>query len=954
MTPSKQRHITPTALFSLGMLSFLSIGKCAEQTLPDFHRDIAPILRDYCAGCHAGKEIEAELSVETFASLKKGGESGSPLTEKDGKGALLGRVMRGEKPKMPPKKEPQPTEAEIRLVEEWLKGGAPGPTGEDVSILSMLHIPDIPLKTRESKVISALAFTPDGKTMARARYRTVEVIEENTRRVRHNLQGHDGKITSIQFSPDGKSLAVASGVAGVKGTLTVWSTDTAEAARHEFPAEHRDLIYSLKWSPDGKLLASGGYDSKIILWDPVSREPLRTLSGHNGAIFDIAFSPDGKLLASASGDQTSKVWRVRDGLRLDTLKEPQGEQFCVSFTPDGSHLLSAGADNRIRIWELKSRDQVEMNPIIETRFAHEAAVTGLMLNKEGTRMLTVSLDRSTKLWSVPDLTLLAIQDAHSDTVSALTMVPSEQEVMLARMDGSVRRVSFKARGEQSGASDQSSPATVTAQADHADSKSETLFNLTRALQPDQPMAKLSELEPNDDNAHAMDVRFPASIKGSISRDGDADLFSFESEKDQQWFFEVNAARSGSKLDSKLEVLAADGRPLERAVLQAVRSSWLTFRGKDSATSDDFRIQHFREMEINEFLYCNGEIVKLWMYPRGPDSGFMVYPGTGMRHTYFDTTPAAHPLGETVYVVNALPPGAQPAPNGLPVFHLNYENDDASDRRAGSDSVLGFTAPQKGRFILRITDARGVGSEKSGYTLEARAAKPDFLLKIPAGKSPKISPGSGQEFTVAVDRHDGFEGKVTVECTNLPKGFHSSSPIVIEEGQSQAFGVIWTDADVMQPSERPQKEVKLIGTATIHGKAVSHEIPIGEIKLGQPAKVLVRIEPDGDSGNPLKNENGPLELTVRAGETISAKVLATRIDFKDRIELGKEDSGRNLPHGVYVDNLGLSGLLIIEGETERSFTLRAPKWVPESSRWIFFRAKQDGGQASQPVLLHVKR
>jgi hypothetical protein len=443
------------------------------------------------------------------------------------------------------------------------------------------------------------------------------------------------------------------------------------------------------------------------------------------------------------------------------------------------------------------------------------------------------------------------------------------------------------------------------------------------------MAKLSEHEPNNDAGHAMEVRFPASIKGSISEAGDADLFSFESEKDQPWFFEVNAARSGFKLDSKLEVLDANGQPLERTVLQAVRSSWLTFRGKDSATSDDFRIQHFREMEINELLYCNGEIVKLWMYPRGPDSGFMVYPGTGMRHTYFDTTPAAHPLGETVYVVNALPPGAQPAPNGLPVFRLNYENDDASNRRFGSDSVLGFTAPLKGRFILRITDARGFGGEKYGYTLEARPAKPDFSLKITNGKSPKISPGSGQEFTIGVDRHDGFEGKVTVECTNLPPGFHSSSPIVIEEGQSQAFGVIWTDADAMQPSVLAQKAVKLVGTAIIHGKAVTHETPVDELKLGQPAKVLVRIEPDGNSGNPLKNENGPLELTIRAGETISAKVLATRIDFKDRIELGKEDSGRNLPHGVYVDNLGLNGLLIVEGETERSFMLRAPKWVPES-------------------------
>jgi hypothetical protein len=343
-----------------------------------------------------------------------------------------------------------------------------------------------------------------------------------------------------------------------------------------------------------------------------------------------------------------------------------------------------------------------------------------------------------------------------------------------------------------------------------------------------------------------------------------------------------------------------------------------------------------------------------MYPRGPDSGFLVYPGTGMRHTYFDTTPSAHPMGETVYVVNPLPPGSQPPLNGLPVFRLNYENDDASNRQAGSDSILSFTAPYAGRFILRISDARGLGSNSSFYTLQARTAKPDFQLKIPAGKSPSVSPGSGREFTVAVDRMDGFEGPVTVNCVNLPPGFHASSPIIIEEGQSQAFGVIWTDTDAVGPSVDAAKNVKLVGAATIKGRTVSHEMSLGEVKLGAAAKVLVRIEPDGTSGSPSKTNNGPLELTIHPGETITAKAHATRVDFKDRIDFGKEDSGRNLPHGVYVDNLGLNGLLIVESETERSFTLKASKWVPESSSWIFLRAKPDSGQASQPVLLHVKK
>jgi hypothetical protein len=71
-------------------------------------------------------------------------------------------------------------------------------------------------------------------------------------------------------------------------------------------------------------------------------------------------------------------------------------------------------------------------------------------------------------------------------------------------------------------------------------------------------------------------------------------------------------------------------------------------------------------------------------------------------------------------------------------------------------------------------------------------------------------------------------------------------------------------------------------------------------------------------------------------------------------LGKEDSGRNLPHGVYVDNIGLNGLLILEGETEREFALTAAKWVPEGRRLIFFRATGDGGQASPAVWLNVKK
>lgn len=97
---------------------------------------------------------------------------------------------------------------------------------------------------------------------------------------------------------------------------------------------------------------------------------------------------------------------------------------------------------------------------------------------------------------------------------------------------------------------------------------------------------------------------------------------------------------------------------------------------------------------------------------------------------------------------------------------------------------------------------------------------------------------------------------------------------------------------------------------------------------------------------------PLELTIRPGETISAQVLATRHDFGGRIEFGNEDSGRNLPHGLYMDNIGLNGLLIVEGQTEREFFITAAPWVPAGERLFHLRTKADGGQASRSVLIRV--
>ncbi len=893
----------------------------------DYHRDIAPLLRQYCAGCHNDDDFEGDFSVERYADLKEGGSKGVMLRPGKPEGSYLMELMSGGEVSepMPPRDEPQPSAEEIALFARWIREGAKGPA-EDLSILTLLSVPDLP-KAPGTRAITAMARSADGKWEAAARFATVELRESGTPATR-TLGDLPGKVNALHFSADGGSLVTASGIAGLKGVATLWDTATGRVIREFGEGYHRDVLYDAELSPDGKLLATGGYDAKIALWEIASGERLRTIEIHNGAVYDLAFSPDGTVLASASGDSTVKLWRVSDGERLDTLNQPQGEQYTVEFSPDGNYIFAGGADNRVRMWRFVSRTEPKINPLVHARFAHEDAVVRLALSADGKWLASSGDDRAIKLWALPDLTQVRAWEHQPDVAAALLF--AGDRIVAGRMDG----------GREEGMVIEP---TLLSRAP-APVKSVAGKVVSAAMGDPVKVAA-------DESAEAQPVSAPVEISGKIERPGDADDFLFSAKAGETWILEVNAERMKSPLDSRVEVLTAAGEPIEQVRLQAVRDSWFEFRGKDSTQVGDFRVFNWREMELNEYLYCNGEVVKLWLYPRGPDSGFTVYPGMGKRHTWFNTSGLTHALGEPCHIVRPLPAGVEPVPNGLPVYTLYFENDDDPQRRFGSDSVLTFTAPADGQYRARISDTRGFGGGDFAYQLTVRSPKPDFSVKhsIDVKKGLTLAPGTGQEIVVTAERHDGFDGEIRVEVAGLPEGWSVGGPIVIEAGQHQAMGTIHAGA-----GERA--ELSLKATALILGKEVSHALPAaGEVKLAdKPAKLGVEIFPDGESGRPVVREGAPLELTIHPGETITAMVRADRVDFPGQIDFGKEDSGRNLAHGLIIDNIGLNGLMIPEGADEQRFFITAADWVPESTRTFHLRTPADGGRATQPIILHVKR
>ena len=910
-----------------------------------YERDIAPILRTYCAGCHNDADREGEFSVETFASLNKGGDKGATLKPGDPESSLLVKLIEGRsKPLMPPKDEPRVPAAELALLRQWIADGAPGPQ-RDESLLKNLVVPEVATGRGVARPWTAVEYSPDGKILALGTAGRVEFRNASGRRIQRVIDGIPGKVNALHFSADGATLVVAAGITGIDGVAQLHSVATGQKlVRLE---GHRDAVQDAELSPDGRWLATAGYDRSIRLWKVADHSLVWSNSVHNGAVFDLVFDPSGTVLASASADQTVKLWRVRDGLRIDTLNQPQGDLNRVLFTPDGQHVLAGGADRRIHQWRFVSREAPALNPVVTARFAHEAGIVSMVLSRDGRHLVTGAIDRSLKQWRLPELQEVASWTGQSDVVGALAMDQSGDRILVARMDGSVETLALK------GDVAVGSAGMGTAKHGPAKASASGRISVSSSAQSLRSPIHQAELEPNDGIRRAQPVAIPSETYGRMGRPGDVDHFAFQARAGEALTLEVQAARDGSAMDSRLEVLTAAGQPVEQAVLQAVRDSWFTFRGKDSDTVDDFRLQNWAEMELDEYLYANGEVVRLWLYPRGPDSGFKVYPGEGRRQSLFGTTPLSHALNEPAYLVKAYPAGSRPVPNGLPVFRLNYQNDDDPSRLSGTDSMLLFTAPTTARYLVRVTDTRGFGGGTNhAYRLSVRPQQPEFTVRVD-GMNPKVSPGSGREIRFVATRREGFAGPIRIHLDQLPAGFTASTPVEIEAGQIRAVAVLYAAVGAADSLEASDRAVRVSATAQIQGREVRRELgDLGNVQLDAAPKVTVEILPGPDRSVVRQEAGRPMELLIRPGQTITARVRAERRDFKSRIELGGEDSGRNLPHGVYVDNIGLNGLLIVEDQTEREFFITAARKARPGTRLFHLRATGDGGQCSQPVLLRI--
>lgn len=892
----------------------------------------------YCGNCHRGNEKEGDFSFQTFESLMSGNKEGKVIVAGKSHESKLIQLIRGKlEPRMPPEDEPQPSQEEIDRLAQWIDAGAVASLTAPQPLAMRLNTPKIQPKAGVTPPYTAAIVMRDGEHVIAGRFGEVVQLQIATGNIVRRWDGFAGKITSLRLHPAENLLVAGGGVEGVGGEVAVIDLNTGDKKLHT--ECHSDILYSAVISPDKKWLVTAGYDREIQLRDLQSNQIVKRFAGHNGAVYDLDIDPSSRVVASASADETVKLWSIQSGERLDTLSQGEKEQYAVRFSPDGTSFYAGGADRKLRRWDLVSLDRPAINPLRESRFAHETSLIQLRIDPAHQRVISLGSDGSLKQWTGRDLRLAGALPLEQGAPAGCEFTANNEQILVLARSGKISQLK-----------------TLPPPAEETILPSEA----SAGSMGDMPtLNEAQEIEPNSQIAEAQTVTAPFVVRGAIdpanSQSGkeDADLYKFQAKKGDTWIVEIKAARDKSPLDSRIDILHEDGSPVLRVNLQAVRESYFTFRGKDSISIDDFRLHKWQEMELNEFLYSDGEVVKLWLYPRGPDSGFKVYPGYGSRYTYFDTTPTAHALGAPAYIVRPLVPGQSPAPNGLPTFPIYYENDDDSRREWGSDSHLTFVAPADGNYIVRVRDSSGFGGNNYKYELLVRPAKPRFEVVLDGGDL-TIPIGRGREFGVTAKRFDGFEDAVEIEIMGLPDGFVVTKPLTIEAGQNKATATIFAQMNANLPDEPKPLELGLKASAVIGGNRQEIDVS-GKLKLRLAAidakpEVAIHIEPLSGAV-PTDHE---FEIVVRPGTTTSAKLRIERFENGGPIAFGNDDSGRNLPHGVFIDNIGLNGLLLPEGQTEREFFITAAPWVQPQTRYFHLRSQSAGNPTSIPIKVRIEK
>ncbi|WRZ87768.1 P-loop NTPase fold protein [Streptomyces sp. NBC_01007] len=233
--------------------------------------------------------------------------------------------------------------------------------------------------------------------------------------------GHADPVRSVVFSPDGGMLASG----GFDGTVRLWNPATGEEL-NTFDA-HPGSVLSVAFAPGGGMLACAGTDGAVRLWNPATGEELNTRISHGQFARSVAFSPDGKTLATAGNDGV-RLWNPTTSEELNILTAPDDWATSVVFSPDSRMLATSGVNGRVRLWNPATGEE------LNTRISHGRFAQSMAFSPDGKTLATAGND-GVRLWNPTTGEELNTRISHGQFAQSMAFSPDGKTLATAGNDG---------------------------------------------------------------------------------------------------------------------------------------------------------------------------------------------------------------------------------------------------------------------------------------------------------------------------------------------------------------------------------------------------------------------------------------------------------------------------------------------------------------------------------------
>jgi len=257
------------------------------------------------------------------------------------------------------------------------------------------------------------------------------------------FEAQRGRVSSARFDPAGQRVVIAAenqtidtGVGGLKQTTgdssTVSIYEISNAKVLTVLQGHQARVNTARFSPDGQHIVTASWDNTAAVWDAASGKRESVLRGHNAYVEDAQFSPDGQKIVTASWDKTARLWNVSNGTLLIVLKGHEDYLESAQFSADGRYVVTASDDNTARVWDCDNGTRVAIFR------GHQGSVLDAEFSPSGRYIVTGSNDHTARIWDVANGRLLAILRGHDGAVAAAQFSPDEEHVVTASLDGTAR------------------------------------------------------------------------------------------------------------------------------------------------------------------------------------------------------------------------------------------------------------------------------------------------------------------------------------------------------------------------------------------------------------------------------------------------------------------------------------------------------------------------------------